>query len=261
MKADTLPSPLRYGEAHVYILGSIESLGASAADRAAHLIREAIAKRDHARIMIATGNSQLGFIGALVRDKSVDWTKVEAFHMDEYVGLKASDPSSLRYWIRTKVEPFARIAQLHYVEGAAADVDSEVQRYSRLLDAAPIDVAFVGFGENGHVAFNDPDAADFSDPATMKVVAIDEGSQRQQVGEGHFKDIASVPKTAVTVTCTALMRAKAWVCSVPERRKAEAVRRALEGPITPACPASIVRRHPQAYVFLDPESSALLARK
>jgi glucosamine-6-phosphate deaminase len=137
-------------------------------------------------------------------------------------------------------------------------VDAEIQRYSKLLSEAPMDLAFVGIGENGHIAFNDPPVADFNDPAIVKRVTLDYACRKQQAGEGHFPDIESVPKEALTVTCPGLFSALAWVCAVPESRKAEAVRNALEGPISTACPASLVRRHPHAHLFLDRDSAALL---
>ena len=211
-----------------------------------------------ARIIVATGNSQLDFIGALMGREDIDVSRVEVFHMDEYVGISAVHPASFRLWIKTQLADRAAFARVHYLAGDAADLEAEIGRYSRLLLAAPIDLAFVGFGENGHIAFNDPPVADFGDPATVKVVALDPASLQQQVGEGHFPDLASVPKTAVTVTCSGLLRAAAWICAVPERRKAVAVRRALLGPISTDCPASVVRRHPAAVVFLDAESASLL---
>ncbi len=149
-------------------------------------------------------------------------------------------------------------ASLNYIEGDVADVDAEIERYSRLLLAGPLDVAFVGFGENGHIAFNDPPVADFSDPQTVKRVTLDADCREQQVGEGHFESVAAVPAEAITVSCMGLFRANAWICCVPESRKAKAVDRALNGVITTACPASIVRTHPNAFVYLDMESSALL---
>jgi glucosamine-6-phosphate deaminase len=147
----------------------------------------------------------------------------------------------------------------YYLNGDAADLASEIQRYSDLLLKDSIDLAFVGFGENGHIAFNDPPVADFNDPATVKRITLDAACRRQQAGEGHFPDEASVPKEALTITCPGLFRAASWVCSVPDRRKAEAVRNALEGPISERCPASLVRRHPNPFVFLDTESASLLA--
>jgi len=178
--------------------------------------------------------------------------------MDEYIGLPAQHPASFRLWIKTRVEDKIPLAVANYIHGDAPDVNAEIARYSALLAAAPIDCAFVGFGENGHIAFNDPPSADFDDPVSLKIVELDSACRRQQVGEGHFKDIDSVPETAITITCSGLFAADAWICCVPERRKADAVRDALTGPITTACPASVVRRHPAAWVFLDEGSASLL---
>ena len=248
----------RFGAAEVNILPSRASLGAAAAARTAEFIRAAIGRSGRARIIVATGNSQLDFIGALMDREDVEMDRVEVFHMDEYVGIAADHPASFRLWIKTRVADRAKDAQVNYLEGDAADIEAEISRYSRLLLAAPIDLAFVGFGENGHIAFNDPPVADFDDPATVKVVTLDPASLRQQIGEGHFRDLESVPKTAVTVTCSGLLRAATWICSVPEIRKAAAVRQALLGPISTGCPASVVRRHPSAVVFLDTDSASLL---
>lgn len=234
-------------------------LGNAAAERAAEIINAAIADHGRARIIAATGNSQIPLADALVKQR-VNWSAVELFHMDEYVGIGPDHPSSFRYWIRTRLEQKIHPAAAHYLDGDVADLDGEIRRYSKLLLEAPIDLAFVGFGENGHIAFNDPGVADFKDPATVKRVTLDEACRRQQAGEGHFKDIDSVPKEALTITCPGLFRAKAWVCCVPERRKAEAVRNALEGPISESCPASLVRTHPNAFVYLDTDSASLLSR-
>lgn len=249
---------LHVGEAQVEIYGSSTLAGEAAARRASELISRAIAERGKARVIGATGNSQIPLVEALVR-QNIDWKAVELFHMDEYAGMKADHPSSFRYWIRTRLEEKVHPGKVYYLQGDAPDIDAEIERYSRLLNEAPIDIAFVGFGENGHIAFNDPPVADFNDPKTVKVITLDDACRKQQAGEGHFKDVAAVPLHAVTVTCTGLFRANAWVCCVPEARKAEAVRNALEGPISEKCPASLVRRHPNTYIFLDPESASLLS--
>jgi glucosamine-6-phosphate deaminase len=246
------------GRARIHIYPSRSELGAAAAARAAQLIRDAIAKHRRARVIVATGNSQLPLVEALVQQK-LDWKAVEIFHMDEYAGMKSDHPSSFRLWIRTRVEEKVHPVKANYLAGDAADLEAEMKRYSQLLNAEPIDLAFVGFGENGHIAFNDPHVANFNDPATVKRITLDDASRRQQAGEGHFKDFDSVPKEALTVTCSGLFRAESWVCCVPERRKAEAVRNALEGPIAESCPASLVRRHPNADVYLDADSSSLLS--
>jgi glucosamine-6-phosphate deaminase len=254
----TASPELLYGTARVRIYSSRAELGAAAAEDAASIIRKAVAERGRARIILATGNSQLDMIGALVEIPEVPWTAVEVFHMDEYVGMPETHPSSFRLWIRTRVEERVHPRVVQYLAGDAPDPEPEMERYSRLLNAAPIDLAFVGFGENGHIAFNDPHVADFNDCRTLKRVLIDEASQRQQAGEGHFDRPESVPRDAFTITCPGLFRAAAWICCVPDLRKANAVRDALEGPISTACPASIVRTHPGATVYLDTLSASRL---
>lgn len=246
------------GSARVTICPSGEALGRAAAGEAARVIRRAIEVRGSARIVAATGNSQLEVVAALAGE-AIEWSRVVVFHLDEYVGLDREHPASFRRWIRTRIEDVLHPAAVHYIEGDAPEPEREIARYSALLNAAPIDAAFVGFGENGHIAFNDPHVADFRDPATMKLVELDEACRRQQVGEGHFPDLASVPRAAFTMTCSAIFRAAAWICCVPELRKAAAVRDALEGPVSPKCPASLVREHPRACVFLDRASASLLS--
>lgn len=250
---------LSFGTARVRIYLSAQAIGAAAATDAARIIADAVRDHGRARIIVATGNSQLELINALVATPGVPWKSVEVFHLDEYVRMRRTHPSSFRYWIKKRIEDTVHPGIIRYIEGDAPDIAAELDHYAQLLNEAPIDLAFVGFGENGHIAFNDPHVADFNDPLTIKPVMIDEASQRQQAGEGHFESPEAVPREAVTVTCSALLRARAWICSVPERRKAEAVRNALEGPITTACPASIVRTHPNATVYLDRESASLLA--
>jgi glucosamine-6-phosphate deaminase len=246
------------GSAKVEIHSASTTAGAAAAEQAGWLIKNAISRNGQARVIGATGNSQIPLVEALVK-QDIDWKAVVLFHMDEYVGIKPDHPSSFRYWIRTRLEDKVHPRVTHYLRGDVPDLDAEIARYTQLLNEAPIDLAFVGFGENGHIAFNDPPVADFNDPATVKIVTLDDACRRQQAGEGHFNDVASVPLRALTVTCTGLFRADAWVCNVPDLRKAEAVRNALEGPISEDCPASLVRSHSHSYVFLDPPSASLLS--
>ncbi len=241
------------------VFPTIAELGAAAAERAAILINEAIAQHGKARIMVATGNSQMAFIDALSALPGIDWKAVEVFHMDEYVGLAPTHSASFRRWIRERVELKVLPGRIEYLQGDAADIDAELKRYAAMLEEAPIDVGFVGFGENGHIAFNDPPVADFLDPLTVKRVQLDDACRRQQAGEGHFPDFDTVPQEAITVTCSGLFRIAAWVSVVPERRKAEAVRGALLGPISTACPASLIRQHPNAVLYLDRESASLLS--
>jgi glucosamine-6-phosphate deaminase len=246
------------GKAQVEIYRSSAAAGTAAAEKASGIIRAAIANRGRARVIGATGNSQIPLVEALIKQE-IDWTQVELFHMDEYAGMKADHPASFRYWIRTRIEEKVHPWRTHYLKGDALDLEGEMRTYAQLLNAEPIDVAFVGFGENGHIAFNDPPVADFHDRQTVKMVTLDDACRRQQAGEGHFKDLASVPLQALTITCTGLFRAGAWICNVPDRRKAEAVKNALEGPISEVCPASLVQRHSNSFVFLDPESASLLS--
>jgi glucosamine-6-phosphate deaminase len=243
----------------IHILADPESAGAAAASAAAVHIREAIAARGHARILVATGNSQLALIDHLVQEP-IDWGAVEVLHLDEYVGISADHPASFRHWIKTRLADKARPRAVHYICGDAPDLQAELNRYTRLLSEDFVDIAFVGFGENGHIAFNDPGVAERNDPVAIKRVALDLPSRLQQVGEGHFLDLASVPTDAVTLTCPALLAARRWICCVPEKRKAVAVAAALEGPISEDCPASFCRLHPRVEVFLDKYSASLLSR-
>lgn len=242
----------------VEVYPSKAALGRAAAADAAALMRDAINLRGRARIIVGTGPSQNETIAALVRE-NLDWHKVEVFHMDEYVGLEAAHPASFRRWLKTHLADLVKPGIVHYVAGDAADPEAECVRYAAALARWPIDVCFIGFGENGHIAFNDPHEARFDDPLAVKIVTLDQRCRAQQVGEGHFADLASVPPRAITLTCPMLMAACRLVCSVPDRRKAEAVRGALEGPLGERCPASIVRTHSSAALYLEPESAALLA--
>jgi glucosamine-6-phosphate deaminase len=255
-----LANSYTYGRAKVQIFQTRQEMGVAAAQDAADLIKQAIQRHGRARIMVATGNSQLNLIEELTKQPGIAWKLVDVFHMDEYVGIDANHPASFRRWIRERLEERVHPASVNYIDGSATDLDAEIARYSDLLLAGPLDVAFVGFGENGHIAFNDPPTADFFDPLTVKRVILDEECQAQQVGEGHFDSLAAVPSEAITVSCPGLFRAEAWVSCVPELRKAEAVRGALTGPIATTCPASIVRTHSNATVYLDSDSASLLDR-
>jgi glucosamine-6-phosphate deaminase len=231
---------------------------AAAALDAATTIRESLNRRGKARIMVGTGNSQLEMIRVLTGLPGIDWSRVEAFHVDEYVGLSADHPSSFRNWMRHHFVEKVRPGAAYYVEGDAANLDAVAREYGRQLLADLVDLAFVGIGENGHIAFNDPHVADFNDVQIVKRVSLDEACRRQQVGEGHFPTLDSVPKEALTVTCSGLFRAARWICCVPDRRKAVAVRNSLEGPLSPQCPGSLTRIHPSAAVYLDTDSASLL---
>jgi glucosamine-6-phosphate deaminase len=248
----------KFGNASVAVYSSPEEMGSAAAKQAALLIGQAIEKRGYARVIAATGNSQIPLANELVK-QPVNWSAVDLFHMDEYINLSDSHPSSFRLWIRTRLVDKIHPRKAYYLNGDAPDLEAEIKRYTDLLLEDSIDLAFVGFGENGHIAFNDPPVANFNDPATVKRIVLDEACRRQQAGEGHFPSEEAVPRDAISITCPGLFRAESWVSCVPEARKATAVRNALEGPISEACPASLVRRHPNAFVYLDTESASLLS--
>lgn len=246
------------GYAEIKIFPSKRAAGEAAGEAAANALAGALRDGGKARIIVATGNSQLETVNALAQGPGIDWRRVEVFHMDEYAGLPGGHPAGFRRWVKEKLVDRVHPGEVHYIEGDAPDLEQECARYAQLLCAAPIDLCLLGIGENGHLAFNDPHVADFSDPLAVKRVTLDEVCRQQQVGEGHFPSPADVPAQAVTLTIPALMRAERIICSVPERRKAEAVRQALEGPVAEQCPASQLRTHPRATIYLDAESASLL---
>ena len=233
-----------------------DTLAAAAAATAAELLAAAVAGHGVANAMFATGNSQLRFVDALVAQPSVPWDRVVVFHMDEYVGVGPDHPAGFRHWIQERITDRVHPLEAHYLDGTAEPGD-ECRRYAELLRRHPLDLCCLGIGENGHLAFNDP-PADLDDPEDLKVVELDAACRAQQVHEGHFQSIDDVPRLAVTVTIPALLRADRVLAVVPEKRKAQAVQRALTGPVSGACPASALRRAANATLYLDRESAALL---
>jgi glucosamine-6-phosphate deaminase len=244
----------------VKVFDDVTSLAGAAAQDAARALRGAIDTRGEANVMLATGNSQLAFLGDLVQFTDIAWDRVRAFHMDEYVNLSPAHPASFRRYMRERVASRLPLKEFHYLEGDTGDAEAEARRYEALLRAHPLDLCCCGIGENGHLAFNDPPVADFADPRDVKVVALELASRRQQVGEGHFATLDDVPTHAITVTIPALLRAGSVLVIVPEARKAQPVHDALYGPISTACPSSILRQYPNATLYLDAESSARLPR-
>ncbi len=232
-------------------------VGQAAASDAAAFLRQTIYERGHANVILATGNSQLTFLEALRCTPGIDWSKVNVFHMDEYIGLEPDDPASFPAFLQRHF-----LNDLNPSAGAFFPVpgrrgESGCREYEELLRSNPCDLCALGIGENGHLAFNDPPYADFNDPVWVKIVQLDEASRRQQVGEGHFSDLDSVPTHAMTLTIPALLSARRVLAIVPEGRKASAVQRALHGPVETACPASILRRAAHAHLYLDRDSAAL----
>jgi glucosamine-6-phosphate deaminase len=234
------------------------SLALAAAERAAAVMRDAIAERGNCRIVASTGASQFAFLDALTKAAFVDWSKVEFFHLDEYVGMPETHPASFRKMLRERLISKTGMTRCHFVEGDAADLPRAVREISEQVASAPIDVAFVGIGENGHVAFNDP-PADFETEEPYIVVQLDEACRRQQVGEGWFTDISEVPVRAISMSARQIMKAREILSIVPDLRKARAIRMCLEGEISPMAPASILRRHPNATLYLDRDSASLLS--
>ena len=233
-----------------------EQLAAAAARDDAALIRDAIVTRGRARIVAATGASQIAFLERLIGEPGIDWLLVELFHLDEYIGLSIDHPASFRKYLLERLIRPAGIARYHLLDGERDPADV-CQQVGARLRKEPVDVAFVGIGENGHLAFNDP-PADFATEEPYLVVQLDDRCRRQQVGEGWFASIDEVPATAISMSVQQILRARGIVCVVPDRRKAEAVRAAVEGPIDPMVPASILRRHPDVAMYLDRESASLL---
>ena len=242
----------------VVVEPGIDALARDAADAAAIAITTAVEVHGTANVMLATGTSQLAFLAELATRAEIDWTRVTGFHMDEYVGMPGDDPNSFARYMRERVVARVHPGAFHYLDGAAIDPEAECLRYAQLLSEHPLDLCCLGIWENGHLAFNDPPVADFADPLTVKVVALDDTCKQQQVGEGHFPTVDAVPPLAMTVTVPALIAATAVLAIVPEVRKASAVRDALEGPVTTRCPASILQQTPYAVVFLDGGSASLL---
>ena len=233
------------------------SLGHAAAGHAAAAIRQAIAERGSARIIAATGASQFEFLEALTETR-LDWEKVEMFHLDEYVGLPIEHPASFRKYLMERLIQKTGMQKYHLLDGET-DPDEVIRAVGTALAAAPIDVAFTGIGENGHLAFNDP-PADFETEQPYLLVTLDEACRQQQVGEGWFSSLAEVPRKAISMSICQILKSGEIICIAPDERKARAVKSCFEGEITPMAPASILRMHDQTTVYLDAPSAALLSR-
>jgi glucosamine-6-phosphate deaminase len=244
----------------VKVFGDKASLAQAAAGQAANSIRSAIAQRARARIIAATGASQFEFLEALTRMPDIDWKKVELFHLDEYIGLPMDHPASFRKYLMERLISRVGITRYFFLDGNASNPEQMAQRVGAELNSAPIDVAFVGIGENGHLAFNDP-PADFEADQPYLIVALDEACRRQQVGEGWFKEVSEVPRQAVSMSVQQILKAKEIIAVVPDARKAHAAKACLEGEITPQSPASILRRHVNTTVYLDNASASLLSEQ
>jgi len=228
-----------------------------AADRAAQILRDAVQRQGQAAFVAATGASQFNFLKHLVAAPDIAWERTTMFHLDEYIGMPADHPASFRRYLRERLTSKVPVGAVHFIAGDAPDLTAELDRLNRTIASAPIDVAFVGVGENGHLAFNDP-PADFTTEIPYIIVRLDEACRGQQFGEGWFKTLDEVPCKAISMTVRQIMKAAHIVCTVPEKRKAQAIKACLEGEIGPLFPASILRTHHSCHLFLDKESASLL---
>lgn len=234
-----------------------KDLGKIAAHRGADLIPQAIIDRGKANIIVATGASQFEMFNELVKE-DIDWSLVTAFHLDEYIGLPKTHPASFRKYLKDRFVDIVSPKKFNYVNGNN-DPYRECIRLGKLISKYPIDIAFIGIGENSHLAFNDP-PADFETETHYLVVTLDEGCRRQQMGEGWFPSIKNVPEKAISMSIKQIMKAKSIICCVPDLRKAEAVKKTIEGSVSPAIPASILRNQEAAWFYLDKDSSSMLSK-
>ena len=242
----------------VELYASNEELGQAAAKKAQQILREAIDKKGFANLILATGNSQLTFLKALRNLGDVDWQKVRIFHMDEYIGIDPSHAASFPLFLENHFLQFTKPGHFHPIPSETPDVDSACKAYEALIRQHPADLVAMGWGENGHIAFNDPPDAHFDDPHWVKVVDLAEESRLQQVGEGHFASLDEVPKQAITLTIPALLAPVQILCIVPETRKASAVKACLYESVDESRPGSILRTISHATLLLDQDSASLL---
>ena len=245
----------------VQIYPTQEAMATGAAKAAFDCLRSSIDSRGSASAIFACATSQMQFLDAFTQMNDLDWSRITVFHMDEYLGMPMAHSASFRRFLKERLVEKKHPKDVHYLAGDSLEPIAECDRYSARLKDSPIDLCCCGIGENGHLAFNDPPVADFQDKRLVKIVKLDEACRRQQVGEGFYPELSQVPQYAMTLTIPALFMARTVLCIVPERRKAVAVKRALEGPIETICPASFLRKQPHAILFLDSESAALIQSK
>jgi glucosamine-6-phosphate deaminase len=239
----------------VKVYASRKEMGNAAGREIAETMRKLLAEREEIHMIFAAAPSQNETLAALVAEPDIDWTRVNAYHMDEYVGLSGDAPQSFSTYLREHIFGLVPFKSVNCI-GGAADAEEECARYGKLLADNPVDIVCLGIGENGHIAFNDPWVADFDDPVKVKVVPLDEVCRNQQVHDGCFPTIDDVPKYALTLTIPALTCAAHMFCSVPAATKRDAVRRTVTEEISIDCPASIMRKHPHAVLYCDPDSGA-----
>jgi glucosamine-6-phosphate deaminase len=242
----------------VKIFPTREEMGKKAAEDVSKKINELLKQKPEINMIFAAAPSQNEFLKHLSEDSSIPWNKINAFHMDEYIGLDKNAPQAFGNFLKDRLFGKVPFKNVYYLNGQAKDLSYECKRYAELLRKNPIDIVCLGIGENGHIAFNDPSVADFNDPEIVKIVELEEKSRQQQVHDQCFADIDSVPKKAFTITIPGLLKADYMFCIVPSKLKAEAVYKTLNDPVSEKCPATILRRKKGAILYLDKESASLL---
>jgi len=241
----------------IRIAADRDQMGQWAAAEAAQVLRDTIQARGDATLLVATGASQFTVLSHLITESGIDWSRVTAFHLDEYLDLPITHPASFRAYLKERFVDRVPLRQFHYIDGEQDPPEAECERLGQLIAASPVDVALVGIGENAHLAFNDP-PADFETERAYLVVELDEACRRQQWGEGWFASLEAVPRKAISMSVRQILRSRRILCSVPDERKAQAVAASLEGPVTPDAPASILQTHADTTIFLDPPAARLL---
>ncbi|HHY25021.1 MAG TPA: glucosamine-6-phosphate deaminase [Clostridiaceae bacterium] len=238
----------------VKMFDSRQAMGENAAKEAASKIKELLAQKPEINMIFAAAPSQNEFLDSLIGDKGIEWDRINAFHMDEYIGISKDAPQAFGNFLKDKIFGKVNFKSVNYIDVSAKDAEKECERYSKLLKKYPADIICLGIGENGHIAFNDPPVADFNDKKLVKVVELDEKCRQQQVNDGCFKTLDDVPKYALTLTIPALIAGKYLFCIVPGSTKTEAVTNTINGEISEACPASILRTHKNAILYVDKDS-------
>ncbi len=246
----------------VTICATKDELGSKAASCGAAYIRKALSEKGIANVIIATGASQFEMLSHLKDEKDIDWSKVNFFHLDEYIGLPEDHPAGFRKYLRERFINLLPVPPMSFtpVNGSDPDPEKVCRELEERISQFPIDVAFIGIGENGHIAFNDP-PADFETERAYLVITLDEACRKQQLGEGWFPTFDDVPKQAISMGVKQILKSKAIINTVPDERKAKAVKGAIEGPLTNTCPASILRTHADCHTFLDVNSASLLENR
>lgn len=242
----------------VQVYKSEAEMAADVAQLTQEYLQDTIARQGSATVILATGNSQIKFLDALIAKGGVDWSKITFFHLDEYLGIDAEHPASFRRYMRQRVEQRVHPSIFHYIEGDTLQPLDECDRYAQLLQQQPIDFCCLGIGENGHIAFNEPEVTSFNETKAVKLVKLAARTRQQLLNQGHFPNLEAIPQYAFTLTIPIICSAKKIFCLAPEKRKAAAVRDMLNLPISTEIPASALRQQPQATLFLDIDSVSLV---